>query len=193
MRSLARLFEDYFQSSFREMLAVKPQFHRVIPVNETIRNTMEVRPFESAAEIVDAMQSWGVLDCICRKQKALIGQACEHPIDVCMVMDPKPDAFDGNSVIRALTRDEAMGTLHRAAEAGLVHSVSNNQEGLYYVCNCCTCSCGSCAAWRSWGSPMWWRVPHSSTRWMKCSATAVKIASNPASSMRCPWTARWQG
>jgi ferredoxin len=124
------------------MLAVKPQFHRVIPVKETIRNTMEVHPFESAVEIVDAMQSWGVLDCICRKQKALIGQACEHPIDVCMAMDPRPDAFAGNSVIRALTRDQAIETLHRAAEAGLVHTVSNNQEGLHYVCNCCTCSCG---------------------------------------------------
>ena len=139
---MARLFEDYFQASFRDMLTVKPQFHRVIPVNETIRNTMEVRPFESAAEIVDAMGSWGVQDCICRKQKALIGEACEHPIDICMVFHPQPNAFEGNSVIHALTHDEAMGTLRRAAEAGLVHSVSNNQEGVYYICNCCTCSCG---------------------------------------------------
>jgi ferredoxin len=139
---LARLFEDYFQSSFGEILKVRPQLHRVIPINETIRNTMEVRPFESAAEIVDAMNSWGVMDCICRKQKALIGQGCEHPVDMCMVFHPKPNAFDGNPVIRALTHDEAMGTLHRAAQAGLVHSVSNSQEGLYYICNCCTCSCG---------------------------------------------------
>jgi len=139
---LARLFEDYFQSSYAEILKVKPQLHRVIPIHETIRNTMEVRPFESAAEIVNAMNSWGVQDCICRKQKALIGQACKHPIDVCMVMHPNSNAFDGNTVIRALTHDEAMGTLRRAAEAGLVHSVSNSQEGVYYVCNCCTCSCG---------------------------------------------------
>jgi Na+-translocating ferredoxin:NAD+ oxidoreductase subunit B len=139
---LARLFEDYFQSSFREVLKVKPQLHRVIPVYEAVRNTMEVRPFESAVEIVDAMKSWGVQDCICRKQKALIGQACEHPIDVCMVMHPVPNAFDGNTTIRALTHDDALGTLRRAAEAGLVHSVSNSQEGVYYVCNCCTCSCG---------------------------------------------------
>jgi len=139
---LARLFEDYFQSSFRQMLAVKPQFHRVIPVNETIRNTMEVRPFESAAEIVNRMQSWGVQDCICRKQKALIGEACEHPVDTCMVLNPRPNAFDGNTVIHALTHDEAMKTLRRAAEAGLVHSVSNSEEGVYYICNCCTCSCG---------------------------------------------------
>ena len=139
---MARLFEDYFKSSFRQMLMVKPQFHRVIPVNETIRNTMEVRPFESAAEIVDAMGSWGVQDCICRKQKALIGEACEHPVDICMVFHPQPNVFDQSTTIRALTHDEAMDTLHRAAEAGLVHSVSNSQEGVYYICNCCTCSCG---------------------------------------------------
>jgi ferredoxin len=139
---LARLFEDYFQSAFRQMLAVKPQFHRVIPINETVRNTMEIRPFESAAEIVDAMQSWGVIDCICRKQKALIGQACEHPIDVCMVLSSRANAFEAQPTIRVLTRMEAMETLHRAAEAGLVHSVSNSQDGVYYICNCCTCSCG---------------------------------------------------
>lgn len=139
---MARLFEDYFQSAFRQVMAVKPQFHRVIPVNETIRNTMEIRPFESAVEIVDRMQSWGVQDCICRKQKALIGEACDHPMDNCMVLNPRPNVFDGNPVVRALTRDEAMDTLRRAAEAGLVHSVSNNQEGVYYICNCCTCSCG---------------------------------------------------
>jgi ferredoxin len=138
---LARLFEDYFQQ-FSQMLKVKPQVHRIIPVWESIRNPMEVRPFESTAEIVDAMGSWGVMDCICRKQKALIGEACEHPVDICMIMDERPDAFANSTTIRALTHEEAMKTLHRAAEAGLVHSVSNNQEGVYYVCNCCTCSCG---------------------------------------------------
>ena len=29
-----------------------------------------------------------------------------------------------------------------AAEAGLVHTVSNDQRGSSYICNCCTCSCG---------------------------------------------------
>jgi len=32
-------------------------------------------------------------------------------------------------------------TLHRAAQAGLVHCVSNNQKEMWYICNCCTCSC----------------------------------------------------
>ncbi len=41
-----------------------------------------------------------------------------------------------------MTKDEALHTLRRSAEAGLVHTVGNNQEGLTYICNCCTCSCG---------------------------------------------------
>ena len=139
---LAGLFEDYYQQTFTQVLAVNPQVHRVIPVNETIRVDLEVAPYESVSAILDRSQAWGVLDCICRVQKALIGDPCEHPVDVCMTMSTVPGAFDHSSTIKALTREEAEATLARAADAGLVHSVSNSQEGIWYVCNCCTCSCG---------------------------------------------------
>ena len=139
---LARLFEVYFQEAFSEALLIRPQFHRIIPVGESIRSTMEVRPFETAADLVNAAQAWAVQDCICRKQKALIGDPCEHPVDTCMVLSSRPGAFDGSPTLHALTHDEALATLHRAADAGLVHSVSNNQKDVYYICNCCTCSCG---------------------------------------------------
>lgn len=139
---LAQLFEAYFQEAFTEILKVQPQLHRVIPIGESVRNDLEIHPFESATGLVNAAQAWGVLDCICRKQKALIGDPCGHPLDVCMVIDQRPGAFDNTEVIRAVSREEALATLQRAAEAGLVHSVSNNQAGLHYICNCCTCSCG---------------------------------------------------
>jgi len=139
---MAALFEDYYQKSFTEVLRVKPQVHRVIPVNESIKVDMEVRPFESASDLVNNAKAWGVLDCICRKQKAFIGDPCEHPLDVCMTLSDAPEAFNSNPTVRAQTREEALETLQRAAEAGLVHSVSNNQKGLHYICNCCTCSCG---------------------------------------------------
>lgn len=139
---LANLFEAYFNDAFGEVLRVQPQFHRVIPIGKSIRNSMEVHPFESASDLVNGAQAWGILDCICRKQKSLIGEACEHPVDVCMILDQRQGAFDNNQNIRAVNRDQALETLRRAAEAGLVHSVSNNLEGVHYICNCCTCSCG---------------------------------------------------
>jgi H+/Na+-translocating ferredoxin:NAD+ oxidoreductase subunit B len=139
---MATLFEDYYQKAYTQTLEVQPQVHRVIPIGESIPNTMEIRPFESASGLVDQSQAWGVIDCICRTQKALIGDPCEHPLDVCMILSDKPDAFANQEDIKALTHDEALQTLKRAADAGLVHSVSNNQKDLWYICNCCTCSCG---------------------------------------------------
>jgi ferredoxin len=137
----ACLFEAYYQQAFGPTLAVGPKIHRVVPVHKSLDADVEVQPYESVAEILASTQAWGVVDCICRKQKALIGEPCEHPLDVCMIFSDTPGAFDGSDTVRALTQEEALHTLHRAAEAGLVHSVSNAQEGLWYVCNCCTCSC----------------------------------------------------
>ena len=139
---MAALFEAYYQKAYTTTLEIQPQVHRVIPVGESIPNTMEVRPFESAAGLVYQSQAWGVIDCICRTQKALIGDPCEHPLDVCMILSDKPEAFANQEDIRSLTHDEALHTLQRAADAGLVHCVSNNQRDLWYICNCCTCSCG---------------------------------------------------
>ena len=138
----ADLFEGYYQQAFASMMLVEPKFHRVVPVVETVRNDMAVEPFESAGYIVDQANAWGVLDCICRVQKKLIGDPCDHPVDVCMTFSQRVGAFDGNPVIKALTKEEAHATLQRAADAGLVHSVSNSQDGYSYICNCCTCSCG---------------------------------------------------
>ena len=139
---LARLFEDYYHQAFVQAVSVTPQYQRLVPVNEVIETGMEVRPYESATEIINNARAWGVVECICRTQKALIGDPCEHPLEVCMVIGQTPGAFDASPEVRALSHEEALATLKLAADAGLVHSVSNNQEGLWYICNCCTCSCG---------------------------------------------------
>jgi electron transport complex protein RnfB len=139
---IAQLFEQYYQQSFGHILKIEPAVHRVIPVGESVQVDMEIRPYESAADIVSNAKAWGVVDCICRKQKALLGDPCDHPVEVCMMLNQKPGAFDQSSNIRALSLDEALAVLQIAAEAGLVHSVSNDQRGSSYICNCCTCSCG---------------------------------------------------
>jgi len=138
---LARLFEDYYRQAFGQSLQVRPAVHRVVPVGESVRQGLETRPFESVAAILAEAKAWGVNDCICRKQQALLGKPCGHPIDICMVVSQTPGAFDNSPEVHALTLDQAMATLRRAAEAGLVHSVTNNQKGVWYICNCCTCGC----------------------------------------------------
>jgi ferredoxin len=146
---LAQLFEAYYHEALGRMIAVEPPVHRVVPIGESVQMEMDIQPFESALNIVDAARAWGVTDCVCRKQQALIGEPCEHPLDVCMVLSDRPNAFGdpasesvAGSAVRPLTKEGALTTLQRAADAGLVHAVTNSREGLGYICNCCTCACG---------------------------------------------------
>jgi electron transport complex protein RnfB len=139
---LAKRFEDYFQAAFQKASAIQPPFHRVVPVQESVKADISIAPFESAAGIISRAAAWGVTDCICRKQTALIGRPCPHPVEACMILSSTPGAFHGRKGVRELTQPEALDLLRSVAEAGLVHSVSNTREGNWYICNCCTCSCG---------------------------------------------------
>lgn len=138
---LARLFEEYYQQAFHELLTVKPPMQRVIPVEQSVSVDIEVMPYERASAMLGGARSWGVLDCICRTQKRLLGQPCKHPVNVCMIFSRRPNVFDGSHGIRPVTREEALAVLRQAEEAGLVHTVGNTQREVYYICNCCTCSC----------------------------------------------------
>ena len=138
---LARLFEEYYQEAFHELLGIQPAIHRVVPVEQAVAVGIGVVPYETASQLLGQAQSWGVMDCICRVQKRLIGKGCEHPVDVCLIFSRRQGTFDDSETIRALTKDEALDVLRRAEAAGLVHTVENTQEGVFYVCNCCVCSC----------------------------------------------------
>lgn len=139
---LARLFEDYYQSFAEHVLSQSPPLHKVIPVEESIPVEVQVFPFQQASALLDQAKSFGVLKCICKVQKSLVGEPCEYPKEVCLVFSPAEDAFKDNQTIRALTKDEALRILRETEEAGLIHSSANIQEGHFYICNCCTCCCG---------------------------------------------------
>ena len=141
-KELAQLFEDYYKEAFHKVMHSGPSIHRVIPVEQAVQPGLEVLPYERASEILNQAQSWGVLDCICRVQRKLLGKQCEHPIDICLVFSKKPNAYDKtNNIIKPLTKQEALGVLRRAEEAGLVHTTGNHLGGLEYICNCCSCAC----------------------------------------------------
>jgi len=91
---------------------------------------------------MQSARSFGVRNCICRVEKQLLGEACDKPIQNCLVFHPADDAFARSKTIRTITGPEAMDVLCQAADAGLVYSSANVQQGHGYMCNCCTCCCG---------------------------------------------------
>jgi NAD-dependent dihydropyrimidine dehydrogenase PreA subunit len=138
----AKLFEQYFQETKGALTGKGRSVHRVIPVQESIDFEMEIYPYEKASDLIDSAKSWGVRECICRTQKDLIGDPCEHPLENCLVFAPIEGAFDNSDVDRAITKEEALKILHEAEDAGLVHTTGAYQGPTHYICNCCTCSCG---------------------------------------------------
>jgi len=148
----AELFEQYYHESFHTTMLTEPSVHRIIPLEKAIPVDIDVMPYEKASTYLDQARSWGVLDCICRVQKKLIGQGCDHSVRNCLVFSPKPHAFARSEEIETLTREEALEVLAEADREGLVHSVNNAQSEVYYVCNCCTCSCGVLRGMVEYGS-----------------------------------------
>jgi hypothetical protein len=54
---------------------------------------MEIKPYESAVDLI-TQAKLGSVRLHCRKQKMLMGDPCNHPIDICMALSKTPGAFD---------------------------------------------------------------------------------------------------
>jgi len=137
----ARLFEEYYPA-FAKVASYPPSITKVIPVEKSIPVEVQVFPYEQASELMSDAKSFGVRKCICRVQKALVGEPCKYPVEVCLLFTPIEGYFDDDPITRVVTKEEALKILREAEEAGLVHSSSNIQKGHYFICNCCTCCCG---------------------------------------------------
>ena len=142
-QEMAQLFEAMVQETHGEgFLGPGPAIHRVIPVEQGVPAEVEILPHEQVSELIENAKSYGVRECICRKQKALLGQRCHYPNMNCVVFAPIEGAFANQSYVQAVSKEEALRILRESEEAGLVHTVSNQQKDHFYICNCCPCCCG---------------------------------------------------
>jgi len=144
---LAGLFEQYMASGgATELLgAPGPALQRVVPADEAV-DAEWILPYDDVRAIVTKAETFHLTDCICRLQREKTGYECDFPMRTCLSFsNVKRAPKDGD-----ITREEALDLLAKAAEHGLVHTVSNNQE-VGYVCNCCGCCCALLRGINEWG------------------------------------------
>jgi electron transport complex protein RnfB len=141
-RELAEMCEEYMEVYGRQFFDKKPQLMQVIPIEREIAAKQEALTYEKVSSIIDQGKSFLLMDCICKKGRALLDRRCEKPMEVCMGIAPVPGVFDIPRVGHAISRDEAYLVLRKAEEAGLVHLTWNLQTGHFFICNCCGCCCG---------------------------------------------------
>jgi H+/Na+-translocating ferredoxin:NAD+ oxidoreductase subunit B len=141
-RELAEMCEAYSQVYGKAFFSRKPQLMQVIPVEKEIPGKQQALAYEQVSTIIESSQAFSVFDCVCKKEKHLLDQGCEKPLEVCMAFAPIPGVFDNIPHHRTLTRDEAYALLDKAEAAGLVHLTWNMESDHFFICNCCGCCCG---------------------------------------------------
>lgn len=137
---LNRYFFDGFMDQFAH---AHTKGLRTIPIDKTIEDHRQILPYEDVVNFVDSQDYCTVSYCPCRQRKNLDPdlEDCKHPVEVCLHFGVLGHYIVDNGLGREITKKETKGILKEAAESGLVHAISNWQQGADTICNCCKCCC----------------------------------------------------
>ena len=162
IRAMAPLVNQYYYHGFFDQYDLTHlKGLRVLPVQEAIEDARQILPYEEVVKVLDSVEYFTVSTCPCRHRKNIDPDSpnCEYPgpagsIEVCLHFGRLGHYIVENGLGRELTRQETEEILRQCAEAGLVHAMSNQQEGVDTICNCCRCCCIFLEAFHKLGHSM---------------------------------------
>ena len=143
-RTMAQPLNRYIRDGLMDQLdPARTKGLRTIPINRTVDDPRRIAPYEDVLAIVEAQDFIAVTHCACRQRKHMDPEfvECKHPKEVCLHFKDLARYLVEIGMGRRITKEEAKEILDFAAEAGLVHAVSNWQKDPDTICNCCKCSC----------------------------------------------------
>ncbi|MHA2245021.1 MAG: ATP-binding protein [Candidatus Hodarchaeales archaeon] len=151
-QEFAQIHEDYMEKHEENgLFDTEPPIFKVIPIKRVIKTELTIYPYEIAEVLIKRSKSWGVRECVCKKQQNLLGKPCSYPTTVCLVFSRRENTFDEDELSQSITKQEALKHLKDAEKAGLIHCSMNVQTGQNYICNCCTCCCAILRNLTEWG------------------------------------------
>ncbi|NVM03861.1 MAG: 4Fe-4S binding protein, partial [Candidatus Helarchaeota archaeon] len=115
-----------------------------IDINESVDVKHEVLVYEDVESYINMASSITIVNCACRTTSAYTGDVCEKPVDICMALNIASESLKTYGLGKRVSKEEALETLKKAEELGLVHTIINSsgQDSMMLICNCCTCHCG---------------------------------------------------
>jgi len=138
---LIRDMNEYIPTLFDfEVWKKAPQL-RTIPVKRSLTPALEVMSYENAEELVRHQKKALVAPCICRRERKIMGEGCDKPVETCLVFGVGADYYQHNGLGRVIDIQEALDILKKADKAGLVLQPGNSQK-IVNICCCCGCCCG---------------------------------------------------
>lgn len=140
---LAQLMERYIQeANFQQAMQFSAgAFLRTIPVGRSLAMEHHVAAYEDAANLLRAAGRIVLADCICRKQKEVIGKGCGKLGEACFMFGSMGQYYLDKGMGREVSLEEGLEVLAEAARQGLVTQpgTAQNPAGM---CNCCGDCCG---------------------------------------------------
>jgi Fe-S-cluster-containing hydrogenase component 2 len=114
---------------------------RTIPIGESLPAQAEVMAYEQAENLLRGHTRFAVADCICRKERNMVDEGCDKPLETCLTMGSAADFYTRHGLGRTITKDEALQILDVANQAGLVLQPGNSKR-VSFLCCCCGDCCG---------------------------------------------------
>lgn len=154
-KDFVELAERYQPHFARPFFSCHPQLMQVLPIEEAVKVNQEALTYARVSALIEKSQSFLASECVCKREKALLGEPCDRPTEVCLAIAPLPGLFDKSTRGRVLNREQAYELLKQTEAAGLVHMTSNVQNGHIYICSCCKCCCGVLRTINELNMPAW--------------------------------------
>jgi electron transport complex protein RnfB len=130
----------------KEMFQTKIPQLRTIPIEKSIPtpDKYQVSTYDNVREIIENVGGQiAVVNCVCRQTKDVIGESCIKTDlrETCIVFRDNTEYYLNHRIGRSISKEEALGILEKAQEAGLVLQPENTQHP-GFVCCCCGDCCG---------------------------------------------------
>jgi electron transport complex protein RnfB len=138
---LAKLCKEYVDTVYMDEIgATNIPALKVVPIEKRIGAETELLPYNNIVESVRKAKKIAVAECICRKEKRLLGEGCTHPLESCLTFGITAEYYIESGLGREINVDEAIQIIEEADKSGLVHT-GTNTKSMSIICNCCPCCC----------------------------------------------------
>jgi electron transport complex protein RnfB len=152
---------------------------RTIPVGESITAKHNVTSYDHVTELINTTEGpIGIMECICRKNKSIMGEPCKQTsrLETCMTLGDWAKNFIMSGAAREISRGEALDIIRQNVAEGLVLQPSNSQK-IEFICSCCGCCCGMLGVQKMLPKPVefWAANYHSEVNPETCTGCATCV------------------
>jgi electron transport complex protein RnfB len=150
----ARIFEQYMKEGGGErIMSPRPGVLGVVPVRGSLKSEL-LQPYDDIEAHFARHERFGIVDCICRIERNLMGSKCSTPVKRCGFVGLPPqtplseNVLDRDQALKLFTQLEDDGHVHTGFY-GFIHEAETPQ--FVGCCNCCGDCCGVLRAVNDFG------------------------------------------